>query len=105
MTNTILSNHGEKRIRERCGKSSDKIASNAIDRGIRRELTTGRLFEYLYARYKYSGSEPNIYVYQNKVFIFDGFILVTVLDLPTNLHKQAEAQIRKYQDKIKEVKH
>jgi hypothetical protein len=87
-----VSNHGNKRIRSRCGvpkKSVARIAKMAFDQGIRHCETTGALNKYITAQYFYNETANNIRIYADKVYIFSGEILVTVLELPHRFRRAA----------------
>lgn len=80
-----VSAHGNKRMRNRCGvpkKSVGKLAMEAFELGIKHNETTGSLNRYITAQYFYNQSANNIRIYKNKVFIFAGSRLITVLNLP-----------------------
>lgn len=85
-----VSAHGNKRVRSRCGvpkKTVGKLAAEAFAIGITHGETTGSLNRYITALYFYNQSANNIRIYKDKVFIFVGFSLVTVLNLPPKYQK------------------
>jgi len=84
-----VSTHAKKRLHERMGvnkKSSERVAQNALKSGIKRQDFSGsirRFLDMLYFQYM----DKEIIVYSNKVFVFAGDILVTVMDLPSRYNK------------------
>jgi hypothetical protein len=93
-----VSAHGNKRVRSRCGvpkKTVNKLASEAFSHGISHKETTGSLNKYITALYFYNQSANNIRIHKNKVFIFAGSRLVTVLNLPPRFQKSVNNCIKK----------
>lgn len=83
MTSNIT-RHGDRRMRERMGiprKSVQRMATRALREGIPRTETKGSLRRYLDALYHYNENANNIRVWSEKVWIFSGNTLITVLDL------------------------
>lgn len=81
--------HGEKRIRERVGvnkKTAEKLAEKAFAEGIRHQDTTGRLRKYL-DKLLINGNANQINIYNRKVWLFKGDVLITTWGLPTHFHK------------------
>lgn len=89
MAESYLTNHAKDRLKERAGisKSNDRILELALTRGISHSETKGKLNKYLTKLYFYNETANNIKVYQEKVFIFDDKVLITVLNLPNELKK------------------
>jgi len=80
-----ISDHGNKRVRSRCGipkKSVEKLTKDAFHKGITHAETTGSLNKFITAEYFYNQKANNIRIYNDKVFIFAGETLVTVFNLP-----------------------
>ena len=93
-----VSAHGNKRIRSRCGvpkKTVYKLATEAFSCGITHEETTGSLNKYITSLYFYNQSANNIRIYRNKIFIFAGSRLVTVLNIPPRYQKSVLNCIKK----------
>lgn len=93
-----VSAHGSKRIRSRCGvpkKTVNKLATEAFSSGITHGETNGSLNKYLTALYFRNQTANNIRIYQNKVFIFSGSHLITVLNLPPRYQKSVMSCIKK----------
>lgn len=100
----IITNHSEKRIKERTGlskKQSDKLALNALEHGITHREAKGNLKKYLDKLFLSHGKANNMRVYNQKVFLFDRNTLITVINLPTNLVKIAN-DINKKKENLKE---
>jgi len=82
--------HAEKRLRERAGakkKSVNKMANNALTRGLSHGELTGKLRRYLDKQYLKYKKGNNIRIYSQKVFIFCGSTLITIYSLPKGLEK------------------
>ena len=80
-----VSDHGGRRIRSRCGikkRAVRKLANEAFTRGL-----TGSLNRYITALYFYNQSANNIRIYKDKVYLFAGTRLITVLNLPQRYRK------------------
>jgi hypothetical protein len=85
-----VSAHGNQRIRSRCGvpkKSVDRLAAAAFKNGITHAETTGALNKYITSLYFYNKTANNIRIHSDKVFLFGGEMLITVLDLPHRYRK------------------
>ena len=86
----IVTNHARKRIKERAGvgkKACQRLAVNAVERGINREQLTGSVRRYLDKLYFSHEDCSDIIVYAGKVFVFVKSILVTVMHLPSKYIK------------------
>lgn len=98
-----VSKHGKKRGKERIGinkSSMDRQANLALERGIKRSQTDGRLHKWITSQcylYQERREDVEYIVFNNKLFVFNGTctVLITVLNLPTNLQKIAAKQIKK----------
>lgn len=80
-----VNEHAAKRMKERCGsnKSSiQKTAQTALERGITHAETSGSLKRYLDHLYLQHRKANNMRIWGDKVFIFYGESLITVLNLP-----------------------
>ena len=90
-----VSKHAEDRLRERNGlnkKSCQRIAEKAYNDGIEHNQTKGHLFKWvsnLYLKGMRKGSE--IKLYGDKAFIFCDDILITVLQIPSDLARDLKA--------------
>lgn len=84
--------HGEQRLKERTGnsKKNTRILQLALERGLRHKDTKGQLSKYITKLFFKNKTACNVRVYQGKVFLFTrDETLITVLELPKNLTKQA----------------
>lgn len=98
MSEANVTHHAHKRIRERVGLpkcAAQKTAQRALTDGVRREDTHGSLRRYLDALYHYNEQCDSIRVWAEKVYIFAGHTLVTVLDLPQRYKNRANGMARK----------
>lgn len=94
----IITRHGDKRTRKRVGvnrSAVERLARKALADGITRYDAKGGLRRYLDALYHYNGQADNIRVYAEKVWIFSGNILITVLDLPQKYKNRANGIAKK----------
>lgn len=79
------SQHGNIRTRHRCGvpkRAVNKVVDEAFNKGITHAETVGSLNRYITSLYFYNKTANNIRLYKDKVFIFSGSTLITVLNLP-----------------------
>lgn len=94
----IVTRHGDLRARKRVGvnrSAVEKLARKALANGITRYDAKGGLRRYLDALYHYNGQADNIRVYSEKVWVFSGNTLITVLDLPQRYKNRANAIAKK----------
>lgn len=87
----IVTSHGSERMRERMGlnkKSLDEVCNKALSRGIKHGDTSGALRKYLDGIYMSHRHSNNTRIYNHKVFVFNGEILITVLNLPNRFKGQ-----------------
>lgn len=88
----IITNHAKQRVKERIGlkkKQSNSIAEKALKYGICHKESKGRLKRYFNKLFASHRNVNNIRIYNEKVFIFNNNILITVMDLPNHLKKNA----------------
>lgn len=103
-----VTNHADQRIRQRVGvprSAVRRLAVKAKAEGIERKDTSGSLRRYLDALYHYNDkrdsdggyvyNDSSIYIYGEKVWVFVGNALVTVLNLPNRYKNAANALGRK----------
>ena len=93
-----VSRHADRRIRERVGvprSAVKRMAARARAEGIPRKDTHGSLRRYLDALYHYNEEADNIVVYAEKVWIFSGTTLITVLDLHQRYKNRANGMKKK----------
>lgn len=94
MVSVQVSKHAEKRLIERCGlnkRSVQRIAEKAFTHGIVHKDTKGNLHKWVDSLYFRNRSANNIRLYGDKAYIFAGDILVTVLQIPSNLRNDMKS--------------
>lgn len=92
-----VSMHAAKRLKERCGlnkKSMQRMAQKAFDEGIRHSQTRGRLNKWVTGLYFNNRNANNIRLYGDKAYIFCEEILVTVIQIPTDLMRDFKKMVR-----------
>lgn len=91
-----VTKHARKRIHERegIGKSSaERKAGIVLQKGYRRQQTKGALRKILEKELEYKGTADEIRVYGDKIYIFCGEVLVTVLNLPPHIAHNLERYV------------
>ena len=89
----IVTKHAKERMKKRCGlneKSSDRLALIALEKGLRHKDLTGNLKKWVDSLYFYNRNANNIRLYGDKAYIFHDTLLITVLQIPHNLVKEAD---------------
>ena len=89
----IVTKHARQRIKERCGvnkKNADRIASIAYENGLKHSELTGNLKKWVDGLYFRSQTANQIRLYGDKAYIFCNTKLVTVIQIPHNLVKEAD---------------
>lgn len=84
----IVTNHAKQRTKDRLGvskKIADKIANKALENGITHAQAKGNLKAYLDKVYLTHKNANNLRVYNRKVYLFRGAVLITVINLPNKL--------------------
>jgi len=93
MTEIIITEHGAQRLKDRLGlskKLAEKNARKALEWGVTHAEAKGRLRKYFDKLYLSCGIANNVRVYCRHVYIFHGNVLITIMDLPRNLHRLAD---------------
>ena len=93
-----VSKHAEKRLRERCGlnsKSCNRMANRAFESGIKHKETKGKLCKWIDSLYFRDGSANNIRLYGDKAYIFCNDILVTVIQIPSDLRNDMKVLVKR----------
>ena len=93
----IVTSHAKDRIKQRCGlpkRAAIRNAEKALQQGISHADTTGRFKKYFDYLYLSHGNANNIRVLGDKVYIFCGESLITVLSLP-NQHRSVASKLLK----------
>lgn len=88
-TNMInVTEHAEKRAKERCGWSRSAIhrmAEKAFESGVTHSETRGKLHRYLSKIYMKEKNTNNLRVYGSNIFLFAGHTLITVYNIPKDM--------------------
>lgn len=93
-----ISNHGKMRMKQRCGlnkKSCERMAKKAFEEGIRHSQTTGQLNKWITSLFFKNTKANNIRLYGDKAYIFCGEVLVTVIQIPSDLRKNMKSMIKR----------
>ena len=93
MPDIVISEHAHERMKERLGlpKSARQAAAvRAFLLGRQRDEIDPRLRKYLDGKREYEGSH-GFRVYGNHVFVFTGYRLITVYEIPKHLRGGAGA--------------
>ena len=88
-----ITEHAKQRTKERLGvskKIADKVAEKALEYGIKHSQAKGNLKKYIDKLYLQHRNANNIRVYNRKVYLFKGTVLITVINLPNNLISTAD---------------
>lgn len=104
MKGLYITDHAEKRFKERCGLPKRVVAKStaaALERGVTHGEATGALCRYMDALYLRYGTANNVRIYCGNVYIFSGETLITIFALPQNLRKTAATLQEKKKNKAK----
>lgn len=94
-----LTNHSKRRMKQRCGwnkKTYERMAEKALKYGVKHSETKGNLHKFisgLYEVHKCKGKQ--IRIYGDKAYIFNKDVLITVIQIPSNLTKNMKAMIER----------
>jgi hypothetical protein len=77
-----ITRHAKRRIKIRCGKSMDRLAEIAFNRGLTHAETTGSLNKYVTYVHMKNTEANNIRLYGDKIYIFCNEVLITVMEIP-----------------------
>ena len=75
MTDIYVTNHADKRLKQRAGvtkKNRKEVAIAAYEKGLKHSDCTGRLHKYVTLLYFQHQTAFQIRIYHEKVFIFNG---------------------------------
>lgn len=93
----VVTGHAQSRLKSRSGlnkKSVNRIADRVLDRGYHRTELNGNLRLYVDCLYRNNGKKAdNIRIYGDKVYIFIGTTLITVLQIPSKLTQNMRTMI------------
>ena len=84
--------HAARRIRERMGlpkKAVDDLVNRAYQDGVRHSELSGSLKRYIDGVYLRKERANEIRIYNQHVFLFQGSLLITVLELPNKYKRRA----------------
>ena len=89
----VVTKHAKQRMKKRCGlneKSADRLAHIALKKGLHHKDLTGNLKKWVDGLYFKKCTANNIRLYGDKAYIFHDDKLITVLQIPHNLVKEAD---------------
>ena len=101
-----VTKHGSKRVRKRSGinkKAVNRMADKAFKDGLKHCETSGRLNKWVTKLYFSNESANNIRIYGDKVYIFAGKTLITMMQVPSNLMSVVFSDKSRKQSKLEEV--
>ena len=93
-----LTKHGTMRMRQRIGitkKATQRIAERAFEKGLSRNDAKGAVRKWMDETYSTHETGNNMRIYGDKLFIFNNETLITVLQVPSELSKRANALQKK----------
>lgn len=93
-----VTRHAKQRIHERegLGKSAtERKAQLALERGYRHSDTKGELKKWLDEQWEYKRTANGMRIYGDKLYVFAGLTLVTVLQVPPKFTRNMKAYIRR----------
>lgn len=99
-----LTRHALQRGKERLGlrdEAIERLAERALNEGLRTSDTSGRFRRYLDKLFLSHGKAGNLRVYGEKIYLFNGSLLITIFHLP-NEYKKAAAKLRTRQQEALE---
>lgn len=88
MTQVYVTEHAKKRMKERAGlkkKAMERMASRAYDKGMTIKDTKGLLNNWMTYRAETHNCGHDMRIYGDKLYLFEGHVLVTVMQVPQNL--------------------
>ena len=88
-----LTKHSLTRLEQRCGvskKNAPIVAKRAFKRGITHAETHGNLHRFLDTLYLSQKKGTNMRIYGNAVYVFKEDVLITVINIPSNLMKEVQ---------------
>ena len=93
-----VTKHARQRIHEREGVGKGKAerrARLALERGFTVEQTKGKLRKWLEFQWEYNKTADGMRIYGDKLYVFSGVILITVIQLPGDFKHNLKAYIRR----------
>lgn len=89
----IITKHARQRMKQRCGtnkKATDRIAQIAFENGLKHNELTGNLKKWVDSLYFKKCTANQIRIYGDKAYLFGNDKLITVIQIPHNLVKEAD---------------
>ena len=93
-----ISNHAKMRMKQRCGlneKACLRMAKKAFEEGIQHSQTKGLLNKWVTSLYFKNENANNIRLYGDKAYRFCGEVLVTVIQIPSDLTKDMKSMVKR----------
>lgn len=93
-----MTKHARQRIHEREGAGKGKAerrALLALERGYTVDQTKGKLRKWLDFQWEYNRTADGMRVYGDKLYVFTGSILITVLPIPSDMKHNIKDFIRR----------
>ena len=103
----IVTRHAYKRLKERSGlnkKSVTRIAEKAFQEGIRHCEVKGNLKKWMSNVYLRNSNANNLRICGDKLFVFAGDTLITVLQVPSKFANHMDDYLKKSVEEINEKK-
>ena len=85
----VITKHAYTRMKERNGwnkKAAKRMVSRIYNDGVRPDQVKGYLKSWVNAKYEYSNEGDEYILFGNKLYIFNGMTMLTVLPTPTKSH-------------------
>lgn len=96
-----VTQHAKERLRERVGlnrRAAERLSAIALEHGLTHQQATGVLEKLFFALYRKHQTADNIRIYAQKIFIFCGLTLVTVLPLHNKYKKVVAKAFQRRKD-------
>lgn len=93
-----ITKHANKRMKERGGLGKDarnRMAEKALTEGISHAETKGKLNKWVTSQFFYNCRANNIRLYGDKAYIFRDEVLITIVQIPSNLMKDFGKMIKR----------
>lgn len=87
-----ITKHAQKRAKERCGindRAIDRMANKVLEQGVMHKECNGQLRKWIDGMLRY-GVANDIRLYGDKAYLFRENTLITIIQIPHRLIKQAE---------------
>lgn len=81
----VITNHAKLRMKKRCGlnkKSMERMATKALESGVRHKDTIGALNRWISGLYLQELNANNVRLYGEYAFLFHFDTLITVIEIP-----------------------